>query len=194
MRKNFAHAISCIFENKVGRSFMHDKVLNCVLEIARECRLSPHHLPKGFCAVDNKGNKIDNKQPDGLVNFHDLDGSVLFDVRGVCPTSHSNLPLNAVDHTKTMQNAANDKSTKYLPVAEQRAVGFTPFVFNTYGGLHVSAQRFIDKMISKFRARTDADQATALKYNSLASLCISIMKDNAEIISRAHSNAYAYAP
>jgi hypothetical protein len=48
-----------------------------------------------------------------------------------------------------------------------------------------------NKMISSFRARADADQATTLKYNSLASLCISIMKDNAEIISRAHSNAYA---
>ena len=120
---------------------MHDNVLASVLEIARNCRLRPHHLPKGYFAVDNTGIKIDNKQPDGLFDFGDLDGSVLFDVGGTCPTSQSSLALNAADHTKTMQNAADDKSSKYLTVAEQRAVGFVPFVFNTYDGLHFSAQR-----------------------------------------------------
>ena len=189
MRKDFAHGVSCVFENKVGRSFMHDNVLASVLEIARHCRLRPHHLPKGYFAVDNTGIKIDNKQPDGLVDFGDLDGSVLFDVRGVCPTSQSSLALNAADHTKTMQNAADDKSSKYLTVAEQRAVGFVPFVFNTYGGLHFSAQRFVDKMIGKYRAHVNDDKATALKYNSLSALCISIMRDNAEIIGRAHNRS-----
>jgi hypothetical protein len=88
-----------------------------------------------------------------------------------------------------MQNAADDKSSKYLTVAEQRAVGFVPFVFNTYGGLHFSAQRFVDKMIGKYRAHVNDDKATALKCNSLSALCISIMRDNAEIIGRSHSRS-----
>ena len=190
LRSKFAHGLSCIFENNNGRSMMHDHVLQCVLEIATACTLFARRTPQGYFSVDPSGRKVDRKQPDGLVDFRDLGGSCLFDVRGVCPTSQSNISVNAKDHHKSMQLAADDKTTKYCAIADQRGVGFQPFVFNTYGGLHSSAQSFVDKMINKYKQYHSPDKADALKYSHLAQLSVSIMRDNADILVKAHGRAH----
>jgi hypothetical protein len=188
LRNDFAHGLSCIFENNQGRKIQHNHVLDLVLNLARQCNLHACRTPKGYYTTDAHGNKLDRKQPDGLINFRrHLNDNCLFDVRGVCPTSASNIGVNSgpQGHNRSMDLAAKDKIDKYYDIATKHQADFSPFIFNTFGGLHISAQNLVDD-ITKQYTEDSTKKAAALKFNHLCMLSISIMRDNAEILLKSH--------
>ena len=84
-----------------------------------------------------------------------------------------------------MDLAANDKIDKYYDIATKHQADFSPFIFNTFGGLHISAQNLIDDITRQYK-EDSTKKTAALKFNHLCMLSISIMRDNAEILLKSH--------
>jgi len=189
LRHDPFHGLHCIFEQKKGRNTMHNKVLAHVLGLAKVCNIEAHKTPKGWCTVDNLGNKLDNKQPDGVVYL--WGGDTVFDVRGVdnlCPT---HLKANKKSHRKACDLAAADKNSKYKHIVERRNAIFQPFVFTTLGGLHSSAYNLVQSITRQYPRHLDPASKSKLIYAKLSELSMSIMKDNASIVQGSHRAAAA---
>ena len=82
-------------------------------------------------------------------------------------------------------NAANNKDKKYKLIANNRNMNVIPFVFNTCGGLHGSAQKIVAKMMARLKTREpDKDKIKAARYGLHARICVAIMRNNHAIVSR----------
>ena len=191
LRFKWDHGISCHYENNRGRKKMHEDVLDSVLGGAKDManlyarRVNANDI---LYTVDAKtGKKLDNKQPDGVIDFDELGELTVIDVRGVCPTSESNIKVNSGPggHQMSANMAADKKDTKYKLIANNRNMDFIPFVFNTCGGLHGSAQKIVAKMMTRLKAREpDKDKIKAARYGLLSRICVAIMRNNHAIVSR----------
>ena len=88
-------------------------------------------------------------------------------------------------HQMSANMAADKKDTKYKLIANNRNMDFIPFVFNTCGGLHGSAQKIVAKMMTRLKAREpDKDKIKAARYGLLSRICVAIMRNNHAIVSR----------
>ena len=185
LRFDFAHRVSCFFQNKVGRYRMHNHVLAELLLLAERLGHGADNSPKGYQGVRADGSK-DQKQPDGLIVVGGQE--MLIDVRGVCPTAHTHLAINAVDHQAACNLAADNKEKKYQKIAAANNAIFQPFVFTTYGGLHKSAVELIEHLTKFAQGRARA-RSESLKLDHLTQLSMGIMRDNAKMILEAFREA-----
>ena len=72
-----------------------------------------------------------DKQPDGMVRLHDCD--LVFDVRGIDPLSPSHTKRNANKPTAAEDDAAKDKTNKYMYLHSfNRSIEFFPFVYSAW--------------------------------------------------------------
>jgi hypothetical protein len=102
MRSDWFHRIHCIFENKIGRDRMHNRILAKLLQLADRCLLVAHREPKGYNTIDEQGRSTDKKRPDGIIYFADNQHGTLFDVATVDPIGKTALQ-------RTVQNSISKK-------------------------------------------------------------------------------------
>jgi hypothetical protein len=181
MRTEWFHRIHCVFENKLGRDRMHNKILAKLLQLCALFKLHAEKSPKGFTSVDQSGKKTDRKQPDGLVYFTDNSNGTIFDVRTVDPLSSSALNANKHNSHKYSDDAANDKTAKYLKIADGKNCDIQPVVITTLGGFHKSAVDFVHKILKN----ASGPNKSQLFFAKMSELSIALMKDNASIVQKA---------
>ena len=115
-----------------------------------------------------------------MVRLHDCD--LVFDVRGIDPLSPSHTKRNANKPTAAEDDAAKDKTNKYMYLHNfNRSIEFFPFVYNLLGGLHKSADDLLVKIIKASPSYNPKPQSQLLREIK-AELAFSIQRDNANNI------------
>ena len=181
MRTEWFHRIHCVFENKLGRDRMHNKILAKLLQLCALFKLHAEKSPKGYTSVDDAGKKTDRKQPDGLVYFTDNSNGTIFDVRTVDPISNSAVQANKHNSHKYSDDAAKDKTAKYQKIADGLNCDVQPVVITTLGGFHKTAVDFVQKILKN----AAGPRKSQIFYAKMSELSIALMKDNATIVQKA---------
>lgn len=174
------HRLHCKYESSRGRRMQHDHVVSRIVSFARACG---HHAVRepGFFRDEDS-----NVHPDGYIHWSD--GShMLFDVRGFDPLA----PTHVNTNPRTVSDAAGVlKMNKYRETGKVSYpdIQFTPFIFDTLGGLSKSAVSLLQRLaklgpISSFR------DWSKLFTNELAAIAVSIQIDNAAIIHSSFASA-----
>ena len=185
MRSDWFHRIHCIFENKIGRDRMHNRILAKLLQLADRCLLVAHREPKGYNTIDENGRPTDKKRPDGIIYFADNQHGLLFDVATVDPIGKTALQRNKHDSHAYSQEAANGKMKDYKHIAAKKKCDLQPFIVTTLGGFHQTA---ID-LVNKILRTSKASNKNEIFYRYLSQISCAIMRDNAAIVQTAHRRA-----
>ena len=179
------HALSCTHETKsvLGRYGQHEHVLKRLCDLARMCQVA-WSIDTG--SYVNAG----QRRPDLRLDFHRRVDETLVDVVGTHPTSKSYLADNKADSWAATNAAVTAKHKKYADIAIDHAIPIKAFAFETYGGLHPEAVKLVESVIRHHRGQAGTDQHAPL-FQKLTELVVSIMRDNARMVARAHNRAVA---
>ena len=182
LRTDLNHALSCPFERKRGTNTRHNKVQSLLEEFANLCNARVTH-PQDL----SKGLEHSSERLDFVVEF--FKDAVGVDVTCVNPTAKSYHAVNKNDHTTASKNAYLDKMKKYAPLSAANDLPILPFVAETYGGIYHKSRQLLSKMADQMPSGLYAGNRLASKHYYTTAITVSIMRENARIITRAHQHA-----
>jgi len=169
------HPLHCNFESSHGKSTQHNQIRDKLWEFCNEAGLgnarreaSEYQQP---CHV----------RPDLVVTFPN--GVHTIDVSGTDPcapslvTSAARRTLSAASKREQTKNAA------YARLVTMFGHQFSPFVFETHGGLGVQAMEFIDKLCLHASDRPGFRVQGQFRYHLLSALSVIIQTANAQFVS-----------
>jgi len=165
LRSDLEHPLCCNNERKKGRNLQHNNVQHFVESLARACNARVEHPTELALNLPNP-----NQRPDIQLSF--FDESILVDVAGVHVTAQSYVAVSQHDPFAAMTSSFQTKITKYAEISRAHGLQLHPFVFSTFCSHPASDNG------SASRASTAHFYKTALS--------VSIMRDNARMISSSH--------
>lgn len=180
LRREPFHALSCTHETKSvnGRFGQHEHVLKLLCELARLCQVA-------WSTDTGSYVKQGNRRPDLRLDFFRRVDETLVDVVGTHTTSKSYLADNKDDAWTTTNAAVKAKHDKYADIAIDNDIPIKAFAFETYGGLHPEAVKLVETIVKHHRGQLGTDHQAPL-FQKLTELVVSIMRDNARMVARAH--------
>jgi len=184
LRTDLNHALSCPFERKRGTNTRHNKVQSLLEEFANQCNARVTHPQDLSMGLEHSSERLDF-----VVEF--FRDAVGVDVTCVNPTAKSYHAVNKNDHTTASKNAYLDKMKKYASLSVANDLPILPFVAETYGGIYHKSRQLLSKMADQMPSGLYAGNRLASKhyYTTALAITVSIMRENARIITRAHQHA-----
>ena len=166
MRSDPWHPLHCLFQASHGKSDQHNQIRDKLHEFCEKAGLGNARIePRDYlsvCAV----------RPDLSVCFDS--GVHTVDVSGTDPCAPS-LVAAAARRTLSAASAREQtKITQYGPMVAAFGVQFSPFVFETHGGLGDKAMEFVDKLSLHAAARPGASSRGNFRFHLLSSLSVII--------------------
>jgi hypothetical protein len=182
LRTDLNHALSCPFERKRGTNTRHNKVQSLLEEFANQCNARVTHPQDLSMGLEHSSERLDF-----VVEF--FRDAVGVDVTCVNPTAKSYHAVNKNDHTTASKNAYLDKMKKYASLSVANDLPILPFVAETYGGIYHKSRQLLSKMADQMPSGLYAGNRLASKHYYTTAITVSIMRENARIITRAHQHA-----
>ena len=181
LRTDPFHCLACKQENKTGRFLQHNAVVNHIRRLCQAASAGCQVEPAGYTSVDANGVPTDQNRPDLLIVG--TAGNVLSDVVGYHPLCKSALASSTYEGER-----ARVKTRKYQNAAVHNRFSFSPFVFQTIGGLAPDAVALIDSIL---RNNTSIVPYNTLKYQALSEMSVAIQRENGNIFWRTLRNHYS---
>jgi hypothetical protein len=180
LRSDPFHCLACKFETKTGRFLQHNAVVNHIRRLCERASAGCQVEPAGYTSVDVNGVAADQQRPDLLIIT--TAGNILADVVGYHPTCKSALASSSYDSAR-----ADAKTRKYENAAIHHRFSFTPFVFQTIGGLADDAVTLIDQII---RNNSSDIPYNTMKYQALSEMSVAIQRENGNMFWRTLRNVF----
>jgi hypothetical protein len=174
LRNDPFHCLGCMTEAKHGRFLQHNAVVNRIRRLCEFCSAGCQIEPAGYTSVDSHGVPTNQQRPDLLILT--AGGSILSDVVGYHPTCKSALANSTYESLR-----ANVKTRKYENAAVHHRFSFTPFVFQTIGGLAGDAVTLIDTIL---RNNSSNIPYNTLKYLAMSEMSVAIQRENGNMFWR----------
>ena len=174
LRQDPFHCLGCMTEAKHGRFLQHNAVANRIKRLCEFCSAGCQSEPAGYTSVDAHGVPSDQQRPDLLIIT--VAGNILADVVGYHPTCKSALANSSYESVR-----ANVKIRKYENAAIHHRFSFTPFVFQTIGGLAGDAVTLIDQIL---RNNSSNIPYNTLKYLAMSEMSVAIQRENGNMFWR----------
>jgi hypothetical protein len=174
------HALSCRAEQGRLVRQRHDNVQYWFESLARACGVR--------VTAPSTRYSHDQRCPDSQVWLFDETFLVEFGGRHI--TSKSYLSAYGEDHERALSVLYTEKKDHYKQITSTHGISVRPFIFSSYGRLHKESSKLIGKIVehkSKQLHSFTSRKATAHFYKT--AIAVSIMRDNASIISAAHGRA-----
>jgi len=168
------HCLGCMTEAKNGRFLQHNAVVNRIKRLCEFCSAGCQLEPAGYTSVDSHGVPSDQQRPDLLILT--VGGNILSDVVGYHPTCKSALANSSYESLR-----AKVKVRKYENAAVHHRFSFTPFVFQTIGGLAGDAVTLIDTIL---RNNSSNIPYNTLKYLAMSEMSVAIQRENGNMFWR----------
>ena len=175
------HCLGCMTEAKHGRFLQHNEVANRIKRLCEFCSAGCQSEPAGYTSVDAHGVPSDQQRPDLLIIT--VAGNILADVVGYHPTCKSALTNSSYESVR-----ANVKIRKYENAAIHHRFSFTPFVFQTIGGLAGDAVTLIEQIL---RNNSSNIPYNTLKYLAMSEMSVAIQRENGNIFWRTLVNHFS---
>ena len=170
-------------EAKHGRFLQHNAVANRIKRLCEFCSAGCHIEPAGYTSVDAHGVATDQQRPDLLIIT--VAGNILADVVGYHPTCKS-----ALANSSYASLRAKVKIRKYENAAIHHRFSFTPFVFQTIGGLADDAVTLIDQILRNNSSCRPTPYNT-LKYQAMSEMSVAIQRENGNMFWRTLVNHFS---
>ena len=181
LRHDAFHCLGCMTEAKHGRFLQHNAVANRIKRLCEFCSATCQSEPAGYTSVNAHGVPTDQQRPDLLIIT--VAGNILADVVGYHPTCKSALANSSYDSLR-----AKVKIRKYENAAVHHRFSFTPFVFQTIGGLAPDAVALIESIL---RNNSSNIPYNILKYQALSEMSVAIQRENGNMFWRTLVNHFS---
>ena len=179
------HPLHCMLEACGGKTVQHNQIRDKLFQFSFSANMSPQKEPTQYTEAAHV-------KPDLMIPFADSVHCV--DVSGTDPCAPSYLEAASRRTLSAAASRRQSKISQYRNLPQLFHVVFTPFVFETHGGLDSIAIDFVDKLAAESRHRLGGRSISGdFKYHLLSAISVIIQKSNAQVLIEAFANSHGRA-
>ena len=175
------HPIHCTFQASHGKSSQHNQIRDKLHEACGDIGLGNARKEAGEYEATT------GRRPDVIVTFDDAVHTV--DVSGIDPCCNSYVQQAARHTLHAAKDRETSKKRDYALLVQLFGHRFSPFVFETHGGLGPEAVAFVDLLCEHARTRPGEDVSGPFRFHLLSAISIIIQRANAQLIHDAYKQS-----